>query len=124
MFLFPPGMIVDIFLPQPDLVLPSEAIDHPDVVHTGLLHLLVHIPLHILGPLLPFFQLSPRYSDSINEVTDRASPCLLNDRGDRETPHTFEYAIVHLEHAGRHNSVSRTVCHRAGTILPTQERGD
>ena len=107
---FPPGMTVDIFLPKPDLVLPPEAIDHPDIVHSGLLHLLVHIPLYILRPLLPFYQLTPRYSGSINEITDRVIPCLLDNRGDREASHTFEHVVVHHGHVGGHNSVPRTIC--------------
>ena len=99
-----------MFLPKPDLVLPLEAIDHPDVVHLSLLHLLVHVPLNVLGPLLAFLYLSLGYGGSIDEITNTASPCLLDDRGDREAPHTFEDTVVDLGHVGRHNPVPRTVC--------------
>lgn len=79
-------------------------------MHSGLLHILVHIPLHVLGPLLSLFQLSPCYGGSIDDVTNRVSPCFLNNRGDREAPHTFEYAVVHLRHIGHHSFVPRVVC--------------
>ena len=110
LFSFPPSMTVDVFLSKLDLVLSPEAVDHPDVVHSGLLHLPVHVSLHVLGPLLAFVHLSLGCGGSIDEITNSASPCLLNDRGDREAPHTFEGAVVHLGHVGRHNLVPRTVC--------------